>query len=262
MNRTHELESGNLETPIKFQRHQKPTLSVVIPAYNEENTIARVINDVRSALAQMNMESEILVIDDGSEDETRNRALDTEVTVISNGRNRGKGVALRKGFLAARGTVILTVDGDGAHRPEDIQLLVEEFFSGDSHILIGSRFLKKYNLQITSPTNVVGNKIFNLILEFLSLSKISDSQSGLRIIRGSLLSKMMLSSDGYEIETEMTAKALGLGLIVKEIPIRCRPRLFGTTHLNAIKDGVQILKTLICSYMGGLKRRKDLRQFN
>lgn len=257
---TSDSQAQHLILPSRLSSMQKPCISVIIPVYNEEMTIFKVVNIIKLIFKQRNAESEILVIDDGSIDNTRNEAQRAGARIIRNGKNRGKGVALRRGFLEAKGTHILTVDGDGAHSFADIQLLIDNYFLGRCDMLIGSRFLNAAGSVVTTPVNKAGNKIFNTILSMLSVTRISDSQSGLRIASRKLLSEMALSSTGYEIETEMSAKALGLGARVEEFPIRCLPRIYGTSHLRAFRDGSRILKTMIFSYIAGLKLRSGLRK--
>ena len=135
-------------------------VSVVIPAFNEEKTIGRVIEETIQVMESLGLPYEIIVVDDGSEDRTWEEASKYKVTVLSNGRNRGKGYALRKGFQHASGDIIVTMDADGSHKPKEIPELLNALIEG-ADIAAGSRFLGK-NENHTSKLHVFGNYLINL----------------------------------------------------------------------------------------------------
>ena len=126
-------------------------ISVVIPAYNEEKNIGEVLSKTISVMESLGSSYEIIVVDDGSIDRTLEIASTYKVTVLSNGRNKGKGYALRKGFQHARGDVIVTIDSDGAHDPKDIPEMLKPIFNG-ADVVSGSRFLG-VNKDFTSSLN-------------------------------------------------------------------------------------------------------------
>jgi glycosyltransferase involved in cell wall biosynthesis len=222
---------------------QPPVISVVIPAYNEEETIGSVLGETIRVMESLMMPYEIIVVDDGSNDLTREVAYKHKATVLSNGRNMGKGYALRKGFQNAKGDIIVTIDADGAHSPKEIQSLIEQLLNG-ADIVSGSRFLNGRK-DHTSLLKLLGNHMINMTIRVLTRKSITDSQTGLRAFKKDFLQKIALNSSGYEIETEITVKGLKNGFKFKEIPINCKKREHGSSNIRIISDGFKIFKTAI-----------------
>lgn len=218
-------------------------ISVVIPAYNEEKTIGSVIEETVQVMESLGFPYEIIVVDDGSRDRTREVASKYKVTVLPNGRNMGKGYALRKGFQHANGDIIITIDADGSHKPKEIPDLINALANG-ADIVAGSRFLGK-NKNHTSKLHVFGNYLINMTIMTLTGKRITDSQTGLRALKRDFLKSISLESDGYEIETEITVKGLKNGFVFKEIPISCDRRRNGVSRLSALYQGPKILKTIL-----------------
>lgn len=218
-------------------------VSVIIPAYNEEKTIGYVIEEVMHMMDALNVPYEIIVVDDGSTDGTREIASRYKVTLLSNGRNRGKGYALRRGFQYAQGDIIVTIDADGSHNPKEIPELIDSIFDG-ADIVAGSRFLGS-DRDHTSKLHVFGNNLINLTIMVLTRKLITDSQTGLRAFKKDFLKKIDLESCGYEIETEITVKGLKNGFKFKEIPISCNRRKYSVSKLRTLSDGYKILKTIL-----------------
>ncbi|MEM1540099.1 MAG: glycosyltransferase family 2 protein [Candidatus Bathyarchaeia archaeon] len=218
-------------------------VSVVIPAYNEEKTIGNVLEETVQVMESLGLPYEIIVVDDGSEDHTREVASRYKATVLSNGRNMGKGYALRKGFQRASGDIVITIDADGSHKPKEIPDLINALMNG-ADIAVGSRFLGK-NKNHTSKLHLLGNYLINMTIMALTGKRITDSQTGLRAIKRDFLQKISLESKGYEIETEITVKGLKNGFVLKEIPISCEKRRNGVSRLCALHQGPKILKTIL-----------------
>ena len=222
-----------------------PSVSVIIPAYNEEKTIGYVIEETARVMDSLGLPYEIIVVDDGSIDRTREYASRYKAIVLSNGRNRGKGYALRKGFRNAQGNIILTVDADGSHDPKEIPLLIKTILNG-ADIVTGSRFLGSQK-DHTSKLHLFGNKLINMAIMVLTKKLVTDSQTGLRAIKKEVLQKINLESNGFEIETEITVKGLKNGFRFQEIPINCRKREYGKSRIRTISDGIKIFRTIIKS---------------
>jgi len=222
-----------------------PSVSVIIPAYNEEKTIGYVIEETARVMDSLGLPYEIIVVDDGSIDRTREYASRYKAIVLSNGRNRGKGYALRKGFRNAQGNIILTVDADGSHDPKEIPLLIKTILNG-ADIVTGSRFLGSQK-DHTSKLHLFGNKLINMAIMVLTKKLVTDSQTGLRAIKKEVLQKINLESNGFEIETEITVKGLKNGFRFQEIPINCRKREYGKSRIRIISDGIKIFRTIIKS---------------
>ena len=222
---------------------QNSVISVVIPAYNEEKTIGNVIEETIQIMDAVGLPYEIIVVDDGSSDRTKEVASRYKVAVLSNGKNRGKGYALRKGFQQAQGDIIVTIDADGAHNPKEIPSLINPLFNG-SDIVAGSRFLGKEN-EPASKLHLFGNNLINTTIMVLTRKKITDSQTGLRAFKKEFLQKICLESNGYEIETEITVKGLKNGFAFQEVPISCKRRKYNVSKLKIVSDGFKILRTIL-----------------
>ncbi len=222
---------------------QPSVISMVIPAYNEEKTIGNVLANTISVMESLGMPYEIIVVDDGSTDDTRRFASNYKAEVLFNGKNQGKGYALRKGFQHAQGNIIVTMDADGSHSPKEIPDLINPLFNG-ADIVSGSRLLGKGKNHI-SKLNLMGNYLINIIIMVLTKRKITDSQTGFRAFKGEYLRKICLESRGYEIETEITVKGLKNGFVLQEIPISCNRRKYNCSKLKILSDGIKIFKTIL-----------------
>jgi len=220
-------------------------VSVIIPAYNEQKTIGSIIEETTLIMDALGTPYEIIVVDDGSIDRTKEIACRYKATVIFNGKNQGKGYALRKGFQHAQGDIIITIDADGSHNPKEILDLINPLFNG-ADVVAGSRFLGR-DKNHTSKLHIVGNKLINMIIMIFTRKKITDSQTGLRAFKKEFLNKTNLQSCGYEIETEITVKSLKNGFTLKEIPISCERRKYNVSNLRILFDGFKILKTILTS---------------
>jgi len=221
----------------------RSSVSVVIPAFNEQKTIGHVIEETIQVMDGLDIPYEIIVVNDGSTDRTGQVATTYKATVLTNETNRGKGYAVRKGFEQATGEVIVTIDSDGAHSPKEIPDLLEPLSNG-TDIVAGSRFLGK-NAYSTTRLNRIGNFIFNTAIATLTGTRVTDSQTGFRAFKKEVLEKLNLASSGYEIETEITVKSLRNGFTFQEKPITCKQRQYSASKLKIIKDGTKILKTML-----------------
>lgn len=226
-------------------RKADPLVSVVVPAFNEEEVLESVVNRIHRTLEGLSLSYEVIVVDDGSTDRTALVANRCRALVLNNTLNMGKGFALRKGFRRARGYIVVTIDADDSHRPEEIPRLVYPLLNDDDvDVVLGSRFVGNSNREVTSRLHLIGNTIINISLLFLTRRWISDSQSGFRAYRQEVLKELNLQSLGYEIESEMTVKVLKNGFKLREIPITCERRNKGSSKLRTFADGYKILKSI------------------
>ena len=218
---------------------------MVIAAYNEEKSVGTVIEETTQVMDSFGVPYEIIVVDDGSKDNTARVASTYKTTVISYPKNMGKGYAVRKGIQKAQGQIIVTIDADGSHRPKEIPDIVTPLFNG-TDIVAGSRFMGSGS-DFTTRINRVGNFFFNATIASLTGRRITDSQTGFRAIKKEAFEKMNVTSNGYEIESEITVKGLKNGFRFEERPITCEKRLYSKSRLRIAKDGQRILKTIIKS---------------
>jgi len=220
-----------------------PAISIVIPAYNEARSIGNVIEETLTIMDSLQLPYEIIVVDDGSTDNTRRIAANYKATVLYNGRNRGKGYAVRKGFRHAQGDIIVTIDADGSHSPKEIPELINPLFNG-TDVVSGSRFLGT-GKHFTTRINRLGNSLFNITIMALTRKHVTDSQTGFRAIKKQVIDKLNLSSSGYDIETEITVKSLRNGFTFQEKPISCHRREHDKSKLKILQDGSGIFKTIL-----------------
>jgi glycosyltransferase involved in cell wall biosynthesis len=218
---------------------------VIIPAYNEEKTIGTVISNTMEIMDTLAVPYEIIVVNDGSTDKTGMVASMYKATVLNNKVNRGKGYSLRRGLHIAQGSVIITLDSDGEHKPKEIPDLLEPLNNG-ADIVAGSRFLSSSS-EVTTKLNVLGNFLFNAAIMALTGQRVTDSQTGFRAVKKDVFERLNLQSDGYEIETEITVKSLVNGFVLKEQPISIERRKYSVSKLKILSDGGKILKTIVKS---------------
>jgi glycosyltransferase involved in cell wall biosynthesis len=219
-------------------------VSVVIPAYNEEENIGDLLVRTNATLETIGVPYEIIVVDDGSDDETRLMAMKNKATVLSNGTNRGKGYALKKGIQNANGNILITMDADGSHRPEEIPKLLVPLLNG-ADVVFGSRFIGKAEQDSTKKLHIFGNKLFNLLIALLTGKRVMDSQTGFRAYKKKKIEEIEITSKGYEVETELTVKSLKNGYVIHEEPITFERRQNGSSHLSPLFDGIKIFKTIV-----------------
>lgn len=231
------------------REHEELSVSVVIPVFNEEVTVGNVVTRTKKTLEHLGASYEILVVDDGSDDRSADIAKELKAHVLRD-HHQGKGFALRSGFRHAKGELVVTLDADGSHKPEEIPLVLRYILEDKADFVVGSRFLNSEANKTKIPKiNRTGNRMFNGLIWYLTGAKITDSQSGFRAIRSSLIKKMKLGSHGYEVESEMLIKALKMGARVAETRISFDQRTVGKSKLDPIRDGARILYAIIASYL-------------
>jgi glycosyltransferase involved in cell wall biosynthesis len=209
-----------------------------IPAYNEEKTIAKVV-----LLAQKQVDK-VVVCDDGSKDLTADIAQRLGATVIRHRKNLGYGVALQSLFRKAmemNADVIMTLDADGQHYPEDIPRLIQPILDGETDIVIGSRFLEEHNA--VPAYRRLGIK---LITKLSSRSKnLSDAQCGFRAYNKKALENLNLNENGMGISAEILLETVKRGLRVVEVPVRVRYKGLDTSTHNSLRHGVNVIMSIV-----------------
>lgn len=225
-------------------------LSIIIPVYNEELTIGHVIDRTQRAAEQIGVPYEIIVVDDHSYDNSLQVARQRSVRLFSLKQHLGKGYALRAGFLKTRGDLIVTIDSDGSHWPEELGEVLAPVLKGEADLVIGSRYLNHKRVA-ARKLNKFGVKIFNLFIELLTSAAITDSQSGYRAMKREVLVRQKLKSGEYEIESEMLVKAAKANFRVTEVPITFEQRTYGRSGVDPVVDGVKILFSIVLAYLKG-----------
>ena len=222
---------------------QDPLLSVVMPAYNESETIEEII---RRVLA-VPLRTQLIVVDDGSKDGTREilARLERElgVTVVLQPINQGKGAALRRGFEEVRGDIVVIQDADLEYSPEEFPALIELIADGRADVVYGSRFLGRHRVFLF--THYLGNRVLTLITNILYNTMLTDMETCYKVMRTEVLRSMTLHSDGFGIEPEMTAKIFKRGYRVYEVPISYDGRGYEEGKKITWRDGVVALWVLL-----------------
>jgi glycosyltransferase involved in cell wall biosynthesis len=223
------------------------TLSVVIPAYNEEDGIRSVLERalaVRPRLAEAGMNDlELIVVDDGSRDRTAElvEAI-PRVRLIRHRTNGGYGAALKTGFAAARGEWIGFLDADGTYPPESFPELCRAALAEDTDIVIGSRMA---GARSKMPlVRRIGNLIFANLVSLVSAQRISDSASGMRVFKRSILERIYPLPDGLNLTPVMSTRALHEGLKMVEVPIPYSERA-GRSKLSVVRDGMRFAQSIV-----------------
>lgn len=235
--------------PEGANRH--PSISVIIPAYNEEKNIGNLLSETTSIMDSLYVPYEIIVVNDGSSDKTGIIASAYKATVLSNGKNRGKGYALRHALKFAQGDIIVTIDSDGEHKPKEIPDLLEPLYNG-TDVVAGSRFLGQ-NAYVTTKLNQIGNLFFNVAIMSMTGKKVTDSQTGFRAMKRDVLDVLNLESDGYEIETEITVKSLRNGFVLQEKPVCVERRKHGQSKIKLLRDGKRIFRAILKASVARIK---------
>jgi len=195
---------------------RSPAVSVVVATYNRAKLLRETIDSI---LHQRFQDYELIVVDDGSTDDTAAAAEAAGAEVVRHGGNRGKGVAVRSGLAAVRGrgfSHVLLMDGDLQHRPADVPRLLEAAAAGDADVIVGARSFDRAQMPASRYwSNVIGSWALGGLVGV----SIRDTQSGFRLIRLAALEALTLTSTGYEIETEMLIRLARRGAVVREVPV-------------------------------------------
>jgi len=216
-----------------------PTVTVVVPALNEAENLEHVLPRIPAWV------HEVILVDDHCTDDTVSvaRQLMPSIRVVENTRPGGKGNALRAGFEAATGDMIVTLDADGSEDPAEIPLFVGALLSG-ADFAKGSRFVYGGGTRDMPALRRLGNKAFVLIVRALFGARYSDLCYGYNAFWKHALPKLDLDADGFEIETMLNIRAHKAGLVVKEVPSFEAERVHGIGRLVTFPDGCRVLKTI------------------
>jgi glycosyltransferase involved in cell wall biosynthesis len=211
-------------------------VSIVIPAFNESQTIAHLIQNIQ----QQYPDFEIVVIDDGSDDDTASVAGDAGARVYSHPYNIGNGAAIKSGIRVATGDVLVFMDADGQHDPEDIGRMLA--YLPEFDMVVGAR---GKGSQASIGRNI-GNKIYNWLGSYVSKFQIQDLTSGFRAVKADVArSFVYLLPNTYSYPTTITLGVLRTGWSIKYIPITAQPRRKGSSSIRLIHDGVRFFMIIV-----------------
>jgi glycosyltransferase involved in cell wall biosynthesis len=226
------------------ETHVYRSMSVIVPVFNERNTVAEIIRRVRAVSLPLDMD--VVVVDDGSSDGTEKilAALeDSTVRVITHPTNRGKGAAIRTGMENVRGDLILVQDADLEYDPEDWPKMLEPLMRGKAQVVYGSRFTGERKNMF--PSHWLGNRFLTLVTNILYRSTLSDMETCYKLFDRRVLEGITIRSQRFEFEPEITAKILRRGYRIYEVPISYAGREMSEGKKISWRDGIGALYTLV-----------------
>jgi len=221
-------------------------VSIIIPAYNED----KIIRDIIQKTMDLYPDSEIIVINDGSTDETAIAAREAGAIVYSHPYNIGNGAAIKSGVRIASGEIFVFMDGDGQHDPEDIEKMLECF--PDYDMVVGARLGNSH----ASPSRGIGNRILNWLASYVTKFRVQDLTSGFRAVKSDIAQKFLyLLPNTYSYPTTLTLAVLRDGRCVKYVPINLKGRKAGKSDIKIIRDGLKFIMiiTKICTLYSPLR---------
>ncbi len=214
----------------------KTEVSIIIPAYNEAQSIGGLV----SKIIELYPGFEILVINDGSTDDTASIAKDAGAHVYSHPYNIGNGAAIKSGIRRASGDILVFMDADLQHHPEDIETMLNYF--PDYDMVVGARSKKDQ----TSLGRALGNKIYNWLASYVAKFNVQDLTSGFRAIKSDIARQFLyLLPNSYSYPTTLTLAVLRTGRALKYVPIKVKVRKAGKSNIKFFKDGIRFFMIIV-----------------
>ena len=217
-----------------------PTLSVVIPCYDERDTIERCVEAV---LASPVRDLEVIVVDDCSRDGTREvlrEKIEPRVAhVLYHERNQGKGAALRTGFAAATGDLVIVQDADLEYDPQDYPRLIEPILAGKADVVFGSRFSGGASVRVLYYWHYLGNRLLTTLSNMLTNVNLTDMEVCYKVFRREVLQRISIEEDRFGFEPEITAKVAKLGCRIYEVGISYAGRTYREGKKIGWRDGLR-----------------------
>jgi glycosyltransferase involved in cell wall biosynthesis len=215
------------------------TLSIVVPAFNEEATLARVVEK----LIHVPYLFEIVIVDDCSSDRTLEIARQLaakypQVRALTHQRNRGKTDALRTGFAETKGNIVIVQDADLEYDPSEMKDVIQPIVEGVADVVFGSRFLIRKTARVLYFYHYIANKSLTFFSNLLTNINLSDVETGYKAFRGEIIRNMVITSKGFGFEIEVTAKVAKLGCAIFEVPISYYGRTYEQGKKIGMTDGI------------------------
>ena len=220
------------------------SLSVIVPVYNERNTVAEIVRRMRAV--ELPLEREIVIVDDGSTDGTRevlSQLGDSTVHVVLHERNQGKGAAVRTGLAQVTGDLVLIQDADLEYDPDDWPKLLAPALKGRARVVYGSRFTGERRNMLFA--HWVGNRFLSLVTNVLYNTTLSDMETCYKLFDRDVIQHIALHAQRFDFEPEVTAKVLRQGIRIYEVPISYSGREFDEGKKIRWQDGFAALWTLV-----------------
>jgi glycosyltransferase involved in cell wall biosynthesis len=226
-------------TNASFDAAAPATLSIVVPAFNEEATLARVVEK----LIQVPYLFEIVIVDDCSTDRTLEIARQLaaqypQVRALTHSVNRGKTDALRTGFAETKGDIVIVQDADLEYDPSEMIEVIQPIVNGVADVVFGSRFLVRKAARVLYFYHYIANKSLTFFSNLLTNINLSDVETGYKAFRGEIIRNMVITSKGFGFEIEVTAKVAKLGCAIFEVPISYYGRTYEQGKKIGMMDGV------------------------
>jgi glycosyltransferase involved in cell wall biosynthesis len=226
-----------------------PTLSVVIPVYNERRYFERILDRVEGARLPEGVERQIVCVDDCSTDGTTDLLRDlaakrAHLRVLFHERNQGKGAAIRTGFAAATGDVVLIQDADLEYDPAEYPRLLAPILDGRADVVYGSRFIGETH-RVLYFWHYVGNQLLTTLSNMCSNLNLTDMECCYKVLRREVVERITIEEPRFGVEPEITAKIAALGVRIYEVPVSYSGRTYAEGKKINWKDGVEALRCIV-----------------
>lgn len=265
------LTAADTETRIKHSVYRdeqidtpSPCLSVVVPVYNEAETLKEVIRKVLALPCVL----EVIIVDDCSSDGTPEVArsfaqADQRVRVIRHSRNAGKTAALRTGFPLTVGKIVIVQDADMEYDPREIPEIINPILEGHADVVFGSRFLVRRAARVLYFYHFLANKFLTFLSNTLTNLNMTDIETGYKAFRGDIIRNMVILSSGFGFEVEVTAKVAKLKAAIYEVPISYYGRTYQEGKKVGLRDGLLAIWlifrfNLFCSRQASFRQLPEL----